>query len=182
MRAFVAVPVPAAPSLAALVAALGGIPHLRVVDPDHMHLTLSFLGDIMDAKVPDVAAALDRGVAGARAFTLPLHGVGAFPEPRRPRVVWAGARACPPMDSLAENVRGALRDAGFPGDDKPFRAHVTLARPKPEGAGAPLVAFLAAHRNDEFAEVDVREVHLYRSTLGAGRPQYDIIHTARLEG
>lgn len=182
-RAFVAVPVPALPELAALADELKDVPaDLGVTRPDKHHLTLSFLGDVPDDATPALASALDGAVAGEAAFTLHLHGVGAFPNPERPRVIWAGARPEPAITRLAERVRAGLAAAGHPGDDKPFRVHLTLARARtPSGAPA-AAAFVRRNAERALPDLPVRDVRLYRSTLKPTGAEYEALHVARLEG
>ena len=180
-RAFVAVPVPTEEALVALADELAATPaDLKVVDPRKHHLTLSFLGDVPDDAAPRLAAALDRAVEGRSRFALQLHGVGAFPNARRPRVVWAGARPEPRMMELAERVRRALADAGFPGDDKPFKLHLTLARSRMQGGDAKASSFVHENADRPLPALPVHEVRLYRSTLGRGGSTYDVLHAAPL--
>lgn len=180
-RAFVAVPVPALPELAALAKELEGLPaDLNVARPDKHHLTLSFLGDVPDGAGAGLAAALDEAVSGEKAFALRLRGVGAFPDDRRPRVVWAGAEAEPAMARLAKRVRERLAAAGFPGDDKPFKVHLTLARARtPRGVEA-VSAFVRRNAGLPLPELPVREVRLHRSTLHPAGAVYETLHAARL--
>ncbi len=178
-RAFVGIPLPPDPALSGALDALRATgADLKPSDPAHLHLTLSFLGDAPDDAAPRMAAALDETARGVSAFTLELHGIGAFPNPRQPRVVWAGARPCPPLDALAERVRKALP----PDDAKPFRAHVTLARVREGGRLAGLPALLASRRDEPLPAVRVEVVNLYRSVLGPGGARHETLHGARLEG
>lgn len=180
-RAFVAVPVPPEEALAVLCDELAASPaDLKVVDPRKLHLTLSFLGDVPDEAAPRLAAALDAATAGLPAFAVQLHGVGAFPDARRPRVVWVGARPEPRMGVLAERVRAALAGAGFPGDGKPFKLHLTLARSRGPGGDPKAAGFVQANAERPLPLLPVREVRLYRSTLGRGGSTYDALHAARL--
>jgi 2'-5' RNA ligase len=181
-RAFVGIPVPPEEALVALARELAALPaDLKVVDPAKHHLTLSFLGDVPDDATPRLSAALDAATAGLPPFALHLHGVGAFPGARRPRVVWAGARPEPRMADLAERVRGALAGAGFAQDAKPFKAHLTLARARAQGGDPKAAAFVQANAERALPSVPVQDVRLYRSTLGRGGSTYDVLHAARLE-
>ena len=181
-RAFAAVPVPPEEALVDLADELAASPaDLKVVDPRKHHLTLSFLGQVPDEAAPRLAAALDAATAGLPAFSVQLHGVGAFPNARRPRVVWAGARPEARMGELADRVRQALAGAGFPGDDKPFRLHLTLARSRAQGGDPKAAAFVHANADRPLPVLPVHEVRLYRSTLGRGGSTYDVLHAARLE-
>jgi 2'-5' RNA ligase len=181
-RAFAAVPVGSEPSLVALLDGLRKTgDELRVVDPDHLHVTLAFLGDVPDDATPRLAAALDEAARPLAPFRLRLVTVGAFPSARRPRVVWAGAEDAKPIAELATRTRASLAAAGFAGDEKDFRAHVTLARARRE-AGHEVVRFLQAHAHDAAADVPVRESVLFKSTLGPRGPTYDALHRAPLQG
>ncbi|MFI7210768.1 RNA 2',3'-cyclic phosphodiesterase [Micromonospora maritima] len=107
---------------------------VRLADPDHLHLTLAFLGEVPDDRLVDVESAL--GLA-AQAFRdgrsgsplLRLGGGGSFGRGRS-TVLWADVRGdVEALDVLARLIRDELREAGLPYDEKPFRAHLTIARP-----------------------------------------------------
>lgn len=180
-RAFVGVPVPSDPALVRLLDGLDALgADLKVVAPDHLHVTLSFLGNVPDDAPAALAEALDEAARATPPFDATLDGVGAFPSARRPRVVWAGSKDAAPLTGLSTRVRDALSARGYRGDDKDFRAHVTLGRVKGERGHERLVAFLREHGRDALPTVPVRVVNLYRSRLGAGGPTYDVLHEARL--
>lgn len=182
-RAFVGIPVPAEPALVALLEALGATgADVKVVEPQNLHLTVSFLGSVPDEAAATIAAALREGVRGVAPLSLDLHAVGAFPSAARPRVVWAGIRNPKPVSDLAVRVRGALAVAGLPQDTKDFRAHVTLGRVKSGRGHDRLVAFLRAHGHHELPTVPVLDVRLYRSVLGPAGPTYETVHAEPLEG
>ncbi|MFA5861861.1 MAG: RNA 2',3'-cyclic phosphodiesterase [Candidatus Thermoplasmatota archaeon] len=182
-RAFVGVPVGPSPALASLLDGLAASgADLKVVEPTHLHVTFCFLGDVPDDAVPRIAAALDDATRGQTAFLFQLQGVGAFPNVRHPRVVWAGSKGPEQIVALALRTRERLGAAGFPGDAKDFRAHVTLARVRSERGLDKVVRFLREHGRDELPEERVREVVLFKSTLGPHGPSYERLHSAALEG
>ncbi|MGI0072172.1 MAG: RNA 2',3'-cyclic phosphodiesterase [Thermoplasmata archaeon] len=95
--------------------------------PDH--LTLRFVGEVDEAAADSLARALAPAVASLPAFELTLEGVGAFPGPRAPRVVWVGVtRGHDATLRLAAAVSEALVLVGFPRPDGTFVPHVTLWR------------------------------------------------------
>ena len=107
---------------------------LSWVKPGNLHLTIRFLGDLGDSGVRRAGEAVRHGAEGAAAIPAALGGLGAFPNLGRPRVLWVGlAQGAEEAKALARAVNGALSDAGFGPPDKPFRAHLTLARVR-EGA------------------------------------------------
>lgn len=114
-------------------------PRAKAVPAANLHLTLAFLGATDPDWVPDIEAALRGVAASARAPSVVVEGLGAFPDPARPRVVWAGLRdlSTPPrVAPLARAVVQALLAIGCEiADPDRFHAHVTLARL--EGRSAP---------------------------------------------
>ncbi|MCT2278839.1 RNA 2',3'-cyclic phosphodiesterase [Micromonospora chalcea] len=133
MRLFAAV-YPPAVAVADLTARVKGLRvaaarHARLADPANLHLTLAFLGEVPDARLPDVKHALASAARTARTPLLRLAGGGSFGEGRS-TVLWVDVRGdVEALDALARSIRGELRAEGLPCDDKPFRAHLTIARP-----------------------------------------------------
>lgn len=155
---------------------------LRPVEPEHLHVTLSFLGQVPDDAREALAAAIVEGARGIHAFDVELRAVGAFPNVRHPRVVWVGVRDPRPLVELALRTREALARAGHAGDDKDFRAHLTLARVKSERGIGEVVRFLRAHgADDAIARFRVGETRLYESRPGTRGPTYETLAVAPLE-
>jgi 2'-5' RNA ligase len=128
VRLFVAIPLPADLAVEAS-AALPDIPALRRVRPEHLHITLAFLGAVADDRLADVISATRAAAATQPPFTVTLEGVGRFPENGAPRVIWMGiVLGARETTNLAAVLRHALTERDLPFDDKPFRAHVTLGR------------------------------------------------------
>ena len=179
MRAFVAVRLDDR-SRAALRAE---IDHLRRVAPDvawvaaeNLHVTLKFLGRVETARLRDVAAGLEEAVRVARAFDIEVRGLGAFPSPSRPRVVWAGiAAGRDPMNALAERVEQALAPLGFPREARAFSPHVTLGRVREPRRDPRLSRLIEAAENLEFGVVRVDAVWLMRSDLSTRGARYSEI-------
>lgn len=172
MRLFVAVPVPegireGVAGLGREIAGEGIVP----VAAGNMHVTLKFLGEIDERKLGDIEQRL-RGI-GFAPFGCTVRGVGVFPDENYIRVVWAGIESGGKLESLAEEVIGAL--SGY-GEDKRFSAHLTMARVKRK---VDLKAFLETHRNDGFGAFQVSSFLLVQSELMPGGPKYTVV--ARFE-
>jgi 2'-5' RNA ligase len=101
---------------------------VKWVRPDGIHLTLKFLGDVADPQAPDLAAALGEAVHGARPIPLVVRGAGAFPDPERPRVFWAGVEPEPALELLQDRVERVFAPLGFPTEARAFRPHLTWGR------------------------------------------------------
>jgi 2'-5' RNA ligase len=144
-RAFVAVVPPAvvldAVEAAAVLLRSHAPPSLTWTRRAQWHLTVGFLGP-----VPDAAALVDvlrTGLAGARAVTLALAAGGAFPSPARASVLWIGVGdGADDLAQLAGAVGQATVPLGFRPDERPYHAHLTLARSRRPRSLAALVAMI----------------------------------------
>ena len=139
---------------------------IRWVKPDGFHITLKFLGDVdpgtLTALWRSVAAALE----GSTAFVMQFEGVGAFPNPTRPRVVWAGVtEGAAELKALSERVETACADHGFEREKRPFSAHMTLGRVRGSAPNPGLGALMAQLATEKLGEVDVARVVLMKSDL-----------------
>ncbi|MCX8204471.1 MAG: RNA 2',3'-cyclic phosphodiesterase [Candidatus Nezhaarchaeota archaeon] len=152
---------------------------LKLVEPENIHVTLRFLGEVPRSLVEEVTEALGR--LKAEPFHLLLKGLGAFPSLSRPRVVWVGVSEG--MDKLSElhhRVEELLRPLGFKPEREAFTPHITLARVKGARGLRDLVDFISKHREDEVGLMMVEEVKLKRSVLTPSGPIYSDIFTKKL--
>ena len=177
-RCFVAVPLPESlrSALADVVGAwrrdiLG--PDLRWTDAAGWHLTLAFLGWIDAGLSDDILRRLVAPARDVRPIELAGGGLGAFPSPRRARVLWYGMTdAAGAARSLAEGITKALAPiVPRVEEGTPFRPHVTLARARAV-RGIDLSAWIA-RRAVPSGVVPLERVILYRSHLGRGPAQYE---------
>jgi 2'-5' RNA ligase len=102
---------------------------LSWVKPENLHYTLRFLGEVGEDGARRAAEAAIETAAAAKAFTAALGGLGAFPNPRRARVLWVGmSEGGEALVALARDLDRALARRGFGAPDKPFSGHLTLGR------------------------------------------------------
>ncbi|MBW2355847.1 MAG: RNA 2',3'-cyclic phosphodiesterase [Deltaproteobacteria bacterium] len=184
LRTFVAVPLPAPvrAALGDLSARIrtGGL-RGRWVPPENLHLTLAFLGDTETRAVAPIRAALTRAAAGCQAFDLTPAGLGVFPGPRRPRVLWVGLQGgLEALGALAEAVGSALAAIGFPLPRRGAVGHLTLARAKEVFDPEALAAVFQRHGGFAGPPFHVHRIVLYRSQLGAGPARYSPLAEAAL--
>lgn len=112
---------------------------VRWVRPEHMHLTLRFLGETPADKMPAIGQAMDAIAEGYPPFELTLNGLGCFPNCKRPRVIWIGLDersgiGDSPLAGLKLALDAGLAALGWEPETKPYRAHLTLGRVKDEQA------------------------------------------------
>lgn len=151
-----------------------GARDVRWVRLDGLHLTLRFLGPTAEDRVEPTAAAV-RAVASAAAgpIDLELGGAGTFPPNGRPRALWIGiAAGAAALAQLAVALNTALADAGWERDDRPFRAHLTLARSDGVPAGTLVADRVAAVMADRRIAARVESIGLFESVTGGGPARY----------
>lgn len=173
MRLFVALDIPeeVRRALRALIAQLEPAGRgARWVRTGGMHVTLKFLGETPPEKVERIRAELD--TIRSTAVEMRFRNVGFFPNPRHPRVFWAGIEASPNLAELAEDVERRLEPLGFPREKRAFHPHLTLARFKTEEGLAQLHGALARLGPFEFGATATSELHLYRSELKPSGAEY----------
>jgi 2'-5' RNA ligase len=144
-------------------------PDARWARVEGLHITLKFIGEFPDARVPQITKAL-AGIK-ARPFDLNFDNVGFFPSPRSPRVFWIGVRAGEELPRLAEAVSEKLAAIGIPREEKAYSPHLTLAR---AGSGHTLKALtgLLTNEMETFGTMTADEFYLYHSQLGRGGSKY----------
>jgi 2'-5' RNA ligase len=104
---------------------------IRWVRPQGIHLTLKFFGAISESDVANISRAVENTTSKIAPFTLGIKRVGAFPDAKRPRVLWLGMDGeVDTLIRLQKEVDAELHKGGFEKEDRPFRPHLTLARIK----------------------------------------------------
>jgi len=102
---------------------------VKWVSPESIHLTLKFLGNISPQKVADISKVIEDASVGVSPFNLTVSGVGAFPNLRRPRVLWVGVDGeLDKLVALQQRIDSGLGSLGFAPEARPFTPHLTLAR------------------------------------------------------
>jgi RNA 2',3'-cyclic 3'-phosphodiesterase len=148
-------------------------PDVGWVSPDNLHLTLKFLGGVEPGRLAGIEVALARVAVEARPFDLAVRGLGAFPTPSRPRVLWAGVAAGgEALGALARRVDDALAALGFEREARAYSPHVTLGRVRMPRRDASLAAALAAGAGTDFGHARVARLDLMRSDLSPRGARY----------
>jgi len=154
------------------------------VAPDNMHLTLQFLGNIRENDTPMICRAIDRAVRDLAPFDVVCRGVGAFPSPERPRVIWIGMHeGREQLIELQAVAEKALREIGYRGEARRFEPHLTIGRVRAPSSGTKQLAqFVASHENSDASVFDVSEVLVFSSELQKTGPRHEVIGRAELRG
>lgn len=157
---------------------------VKWVDPGAMHVTLQFLGEVDDRDLVNVCRVVEGVAAKVPAFPLRIAGVGAFPTPRRPKVVWAGITAgAAELRDLFARLEVPLLDRGlYRREERDYTPHLTLGRVRGEEDGLKLAGELPKHLAWPGGQTMVDEVLVMSSDLRRGGPEYVVMGRARLGG
>jgi 2'-5' RNA ligase len=150
---------------------------VRWIPAENLHITLWFLGEVADGRVPALVAALDRPLA-LPSFDLRLGGLGAFPPSGVPRVMWVGIRdGAQSLATIHKELAERLHPLGFAAERRPFSAHLTIGRVKSARAGV-RPRDLRRQLSDFPAEAGVCRVQaitLFRSRLSPRGAVYEAL-------
>jgi 2'-5' RNA ligase len=144
---------------------------VKCVERENIHITLRFLGDVGEGQLEGLKH-LVKGLE-LRPFPVEFRGVGAFPNLRRPRVVWA--RLAAGADGLAEIFRrleDSIVDLGFRREARGFSPHVTLARVRSGRNREALIEEILGRSEEPLGEMVVERVRLKKSVLTPRGPIY----------
>lgn len=180
VRTFAAIPLPDSirQPIDALTARLrSGGAQASWVRREHMHLTLRFFGEIdPNQQVPRLAGLLAEACSHASPFLLHVRATGAFPNTRKPSVIWAGLDPLDgPLAILQAAVENAARAIGLPPDDKTFHPHITLARIRDPRSARSLLYALQNESAFDAGAFLVRNVTLFSSELAPQGPIYRVV-------
>jgi 2'-5' RNA ligase len=166
--------------------ALGGADSLKLVKPEHLHVTLAFIGDASDDRAAAITTAMSTDFSEAP-FRMSFGGVGVFPPRGAPSVLWLGiVSGAQQAVRLHDLVAARLAATGAPLERRPFHPHLTVGRWRevPRRSDRPLtgsdIRALAGpgQADGAVATVDVRSVTLFQSRLSPSGPT----HIARAQG
>jgi len=157
---------------------------VKWVEPENLHLTLKFLGEVSHGLIADVCRKVEKAAAQVEPFTLEVCGLGAFPNPARPRVIWLGSRTgAEQMVLLYDRIEAALAELGFPRENRRFQVHLTIGRPRSGGQTLNhLGTLLKQHADFHAGQMSVEHVTVFGSTLTPNGPIYDVLGQAPLGG
>jgi 2'-5' RNA ligase len=175
-RVFVAVPLPAEVRLALDDRLQKHTLPGKVAPPENWHFTLRFLGNIEEVTYQRFVAELDTSHLGPR-FRVALGRLGAFPNPKRATVLWVGvSQGGDELSELALTADEAAQAAGLPPEERPFRAHLSLSRIRPQVDVSNLIATFGDTGIGWRCETMV----VYQSHLGTGGARYEPLETYEL--
>ncbi|MCU4717335.1 RNA 2',3'-cyclic phosphodiesterase [Halapricum hydrolyticum] len=171
-----------ADEVSAVLELFEGASGLNFVDPEQAHVTLKFLGDTGEDRVPELIDELERAVETADVDPFPAQfgGLGVFPSLEYISVVWLGVReGGDQLTTLYEAIEDRTVAMGFDPEDHDFTPHVTLARMNHAG-GKELVQDVVEQRDPDAGSLRVEDVRLTESVLTDDGPVYSTLESFEL--
>lgn len=157
------------------------------VRSENMHLTLKFLGDVPLTDITKIITACDF-VKEEPAFELHLNGLGFFPGLRKPKVLWCGYESSTALARVQNQIETALDSMGFAAENKPFVAHLTLARIKEINSNPAAPCYVDMTAVQEYLKKTpvsmfhpVRSIKLIKSRLSPKGSEYTGLHEWKLK-
>jgi 2'-5' RNA ligase len=148
---------------------------VKWVERQNLHLTLKFLGDITDQQSDDVKSILKTSFVDYAPFTFSIQGLGMYPNPRNPRVIWLGLTETEALSKINKTLNQVLVKAGIEKDTRPFSPHLTIGRVKPQASKDQVKIigeFLSQHNVDALGQIYTSEIHFFQSKLTPKGPIY----------
>jgi len=148
---------------------------IRWVDPEILHITLSFLGDTSEEQINYISEQLEKICCGYSSMELHLKELGVFPNVRKPRVFWIGMERNEQLENLQGEIEMMLCNYGINRNNKPFSPHLTIARIKWIDDIDKLKYRLQKYRGKTIQKTKIGEVIYYQSKLTSNGPIYNSI-------
>lgn len=160
---------------------LAGMP-IGWMPVENIHLTLKFLGNISEQNADNIGRILDDLAPKFSPLELSVGGVGAFPNPKRARVLWVGVAAAEALLDLQQEIERGCQSLGYPAERRPFSAHLTLGRVQRDASHKEVQQIARGLQTQDFdrrERVFVDELALFRSELSPEGAVYSALHSVK---
>ncbi|MGA2677687.1 MAG: RNA 2',3'-cyclic phosphodiesterase [Sedimentisphaerales bacterium] len=153
---------------------------LKWVEPNNIHLTLKFLGEISDEQLEEVKEIVNTVVQAHQKFNLEIESVGSFGG-RSAKVVWVGAgKGTDALLALQKDLDDLLAQAGYPKEEREFSAHLTLCRVNHPMAGIKMGEAIAQFSHLKLGSIAADAIYVYQSQLTPAGPNYTLLGDFKL--
>ncbi|HYP06967.1 MAG TPA: RNA 2',3'-cyclic phosphodiesterase [Bryobacteraceae bacterium] len=168
MRLFTGIALPAdiADNLNRLIDGLRPAAHFKWTPAYNLHLTTKFIGEWPEDRLPELTGVLATLRRGRAPIAISVAGIGWFPNPHHPRVLWTGVKAGPDLAQLAADTDEAVATLGIARETKPYSPHLTLARIKDVVPLTKIRQAIADLPSADFGSFVADRFHLYLSKPG----------------
>jgi 2'-5' RNA ligase len=162
----------------------GNKPWIKWADPNGIHLTLKFLGDVSVDRISEISRVMTEAAREIPPFHLKTQGLGAFPNLKRVQVVWLGLGGeLDKLGQLHKQLETSLSRLGFTPEARAFKAHLTLARLRPQASPDErqgLGQLITSTRLEASYIIKVETISLMRSQLTREGARYSQLSSSEL--
>lgn len=153
---------------------------VKWTDPSNIHITLVFLGNTDEERIPQLKSMLKEICEGRGKFDLALKGAGVFRNMNAPRILWTGIEPSEILLQLYEAITEGLIKLGLDLEDRPYKPHLTLGRIKRINDKEAFNRLIDKYCETSIQTVNVNEVILFESVLLPTGPLYRALATVSL--
>ena len=161
---------------------LGEAP-VRWVPVENIHLTIKFLGDVSESNIDMLTDFLQSIANNVKQFEFSVGGLGAYPKPHRPRVIWVGVEAPTELMTAQRSVESEMSRLGYARERRPFNPHLTLGRVSRHSTNQDIRNIADVIKTQTVGYLGCARVmafHIYRSDLKPSRAIYTKLFSAIL--
>lgn len=156
---------------------------VRWIRPEGLHVTLKFLGEVEEERIPEIRGVMVEAARGASPFTLEITEVDAFPNARYPRIIWIGLEdASGELQRLQVKLEKGFRKLGFEPEERDYTPHLTMGRVAVSRGRGQLIRLLHTEKRRHGEIFEVSAVDLMRSTLKPTGAEYSLLESVPLGG
>ena len=148
---------------------------LKWVAPENMHLTIKFLGDVLEERIPELTQCVQDALQNQTLFTVTIEGMGMYPNARQPRVVWLGIKDEGNLKLIHHELAKTLQGFDPEPEKRAFSPHLTIARVRQNGGHdtvRQIGEVLSQFKVDSLGSFEVQTVHIFKSDLTPRGPIY----------
>jgi 2'-5' RNA ligase len=156
---------------------------IKWVEPDHMHLTLKFMGETPHDKLVQIKQSIHQVISIFPSFEIEIKALGMYPNNQRPRVIWLGINAENHLILLHNQLDQALKGEGIKSDRRPFSPHLTIGRVRRNADQESIIQIgriLSQFKIASFGSIKIDEILYYQSVLTPQGPIYTILQSTSL--
>jgi len=156
---------------------------IKWVEPDHMHLTLKFMGETPHDKLVQIKQSIHQVISVFPSFEIEIKALGMYPNNQRPRVIWLGINAENHLILLHNQLDQALKGEGIKSDRRPFSPHLTIGRVRRNADQESIIQIgkiLSQFKIASLGSIKIDEILYYQSVLTPQGPIYTILQSTPL--
>ncbi|MCK5112190.1 MAG: RNA 2',3'-cyclic phosphodiesterase [Thermoplasmatales archaeon] len=180
-RGFIAIDVNATPNVLKFLKDItNSNADVKLVEPQNIHITLKFLGEVEEVNIDDIEQIMKDSVKEIEPFTIKLSGTGVFPNQNYIRVVWIGIKDAEIIETISRSIDERLSQLGFKREKRGFSAHLTIGRVKTAKNKQLLLKAIEDYKDSEFSTQEINSIKLKKSDLTPKGPIYTTLREVKL--